>query len=343
MTQSTRARTVLLIGAYANGNLGDMYQAEAIAGALLDIDPNLEVSSVSVEDRQVPYPSRNHRALPPNMVWDFGQLNSFDLILVGGGGLIAVPHRPFNDEDWVARIKTRMCALSLGVSADAARASRAFIERCELFSVRDEFSAEHVALMRDDAAIVSDPILLGSQIDDVGMPPPTGERQNLALIAGRVYPETVAFYQKLEDELMTSPADTVVAVNPYTDRASGLDEVVRRHRVNYSTSVTLLARQLMQRKFVVSERYHGCIFALRWGLPVYGIALGTTNVTPKITELYRRLELDEFLIRPNSSLERGRLAREIDGAFDFAAIHARLEEWRDGLRAYLRQCLRRDA
>lgn len=341
MPESDEVLSVLLIGAYANGNLGDTYQAEAVADALLRIDPTLDVSSVSAEDRQVPYPARNHRALPSSVIWDFDRLNSFDLILVGGGGLIAVQHRPLNDPAWVAQITTRVCALAIGVSADAAQATRAFIERCDMFSVRDDLSAENVSSIRRDVVIVSDPILLSAHVDDVGAVRAYAERRDVALVSGRILAETTGFYRRLEDELLTFSSDAVVAMNTFTDQASKPDQVFRRHRVHYATSLTLLSRQLMPRRYVLSERYHGCIFALKWGLPAYGIALGTENVTPKITELYRRLGLDSFLIRADTPLDRPSMDRQASEAFDVLGVRSRLERWREDLQGYLSRCLLR--
>lgn len=338
MPNSTRARSVLLVGAYANGNIGDTYQAEAIASELAAIDPTLKVSSVSPSKLAAPYPSRNHQALPASVLWDADHLNSFDLILVGGGGLLAAPHHPLNDVSWVEQITTRLCGLSLGVAADPVLASRAFVERCDLFSVRDEFSASHVAAMRKDVVIVPDPILLGGQVDVVGGAVPAERRRGVACISGKHVPATVNVWQRLEQELLTSPNDPVISVNPVTDRRSGFDETFLR-KVSYIPSVVALSQQLLRRRFVVSERYHGCIFALKWGIPVYGIALRSADVTSKITELFRWLELDDFLIRPDSQFRRPSLARKADEAFDFAAIHSRLEGERDRLRAYLRQCL----
>ena len=53
---------VLLIGAYANGNIGDMYQADAIAGELLRIDPKYRDAAQLLQSLQ-PAPGTN--ALPP--------------------------------------------------------------------------------------------------------------------------------------------------------------------------------------------------------------------------------------------------------------------------------------
>ena len=175
-------------------------------------------------------------------------------------------------------------------------------------------------------------------VDDFQVPKPWEERRNVAAVTGKHVPGTVDFWKRLEQELLTQRRDQIISINPATDLRSGVDENFER-KVSYVTSAVAMSEQMVNKKFVVSERYHGCILALKWGLPVYGIALRSATVTSKITELYRRLDLDDFLIRPTSGLRRGRLARQVQEGFDFTAINQRLHAQQEELRAYLRDCL----
>ncbi len=162
---SQMSQKMLLIGAYANGNIGDMHQADAIAGELLEVDPTLEIFSTSPSKRSSDFPSARHTKLPQSAVRDADVLNSFDLILVGGGGLLAARHAPLPDVEWVQSIRTTLCGLALGCAGEAPEQSRAFIEKCARFSVRDEYSANAVAPIRTDIDIVMDPIFLGQSVD----------------------------------------------------------------------------------------------------------------------------------------------------------------------------------
>src|SRR5215210_1326853 len=158
---ASNSKRVLLIGAYANGNIGDMYQAEALAHELLAVDPAVAVFSASPSKRAMPYPAANHTALPADTIRDAEALNSFDAILVGGGGLLAAPHQPLHDAAWVESIETRLCGVALGAARKAAEEAEAFIRRCDCFAVRDEYSAREIDGLRDSFDIVMDPILLG--------------------------------------------------------------------------------------------------------------------------------------------------------------------------------------
>lgn len=332
-----KSRKVLLIGAFANGNIGDMYQAEAITGELLAVDPTLAISSTSPSKREMPYPASNHTVLPAETVRDFDALNDFDLILVGGGGLLAAPHAPLHEDAWVDGIHTRLCALSLGCASKAAEEARRFIERCDRFSVRDEFSVEEVGGIRDDIDVVMDPILLGQVSDELPEGRQRGAR-GVACVAGKLLPKTADFYRRLEQDVLTSGADAVVSVNEGTDRRSGFDEVFTRP-VTYARTVAEFQQSVIMRSYCLSERYHGCILALRWNVPCFGIALRSATVTSKITEMYRKLDLSHCVIRSIDGIDRAGLTDQARHEFDFKKIGVTLAGERRKLHTYLQSCL----
>jgi hypothetical protein len=337
MTAITPAKKVLLLGAFANGNIGDAYQAEVLAAELRAVDPGLEISSVSPSRRGDPYPADNHVALPSEAIHDAATLNAFDVILVGGGGLLAAPHAPLNDPDWVAGIETRLCAVGLGCAGDAPLASRAFVERCDRFSARDEYSVAAVGDLRDDVELVMDPILLGDLMPELEPLPQEGLR-GIACVAGKLLPATTPFYETLQRDFLTDRADSLISLNEETDRTSGFDQVFERPIV-YARSIEDVLESYRGRAFAVSERYHGCILAIKWGMPCFGIALRSQIVTSKITELYRRLGIGGAIIRTNDDLNRSRLKRQAEVEFDPDAIGAALRRERQVLRDYLRSCL----
>jgi polysaccharide pyruvyl transferase WcaK-like protein len=339
MTVPGASKRVLLIGAYANGNVGDMYQADAIASELAEIERDIAVFSVSPEERAHAYPTECHTALPTEIMSDADALNSFDLILVGGGGLLATPHAFVTHPDWLDGVETPLCGVSLGCAPGVMEMSRAFIERCDKFSVRDEYSAHAVSLVRDDVEIVMDPILVGrSQLG--GDPARREHARGIACVAGRLLSVTEPFYLDLQARVLTSKADAVISINEDTDRRSGFDGVFSRP-VHYLRSVSDLHHLVTARALCISERYHGCILALRWNVPCFGLALRSRTVTSKITELYERLGLDDCLIRRADTVDRSWLARASRRNFDFPHIAATLAEERLKLRAYLATCLAR--
>ena len=328
---------VLLIGAYANGNIGDMYQADAIAGELLSVDPALEVFSASPSKRSSPYPALRHKVLPQSAVRDAEVLNSFDLILVGGGGLLAARHAPLPEVAWVQSIGTTMCGLALGCAGEAPIQSRAFIEKCARFSVRDEFSATAVSAIRTDIEIVPDPIFLGRLASLEVRPPPEATR-GILWVPGKLVPNTLSYYSSLLRQVYNEKVDAVASFNEETDKQSGFEEMFGP-AVRYLHSVEQFAAAFDQRSFGVSERYHGCIMALRMEIPCFGLVLRSDIVTSKITELYRRLGLRRALVRELDDLDRKRLNSMAKSYFDFAAMAKIIAAERAKLHEFLRSCL----
>lgn len=333
------ARSILLVGAYANGNIGDMLQADALASELRAVDPSATISSASPSKLRAPYPAVFHERLDASILEDPERLNAFDLILVGGGGLLAAPHWPLHDDAWVSGITTRLCAVGLGCAATAAIGARSFVERCDVFSVRDEHSAAEVAEVRADVSIVMDPILLcEAALGEPAHDDDVAARAGVVCIAGKLLPTTTQFYERLEQALLVDPKDEIVSINPATDRRSGFDEVFIR-QPQYVSEVPALHRILCRRRLALSERYHGCIFALRWRVPCYGITLRSRTVTSKIAELYRRLDLSDLLIQADADFRRGALVRAAEDGIDFDRIGETLAGERAQLREYLRRCL----
>ena len=218
------SKRVLLLGAYANGNIGDMYQADSISGELIAIDPTLHIYSTSPSKRAGRYPSQKHTELPQSAVRDPAVLNSFDLILVGGGGLLAARHAPLPEIEWVNSVTTTLCGLSLGCAGSAPLEARAFIEKCKLFSVRDEFSAEVVAPIRTNIEIVPDPIFLGD-VTGLHVRPASATASGILWTPGKLVPNTLSFYSRLVREIQDPKADSVVSFNEETDKRSGFEEM----------------------------------------------------------------------------------------------------------------------
>ena len=337
LTAQTMSRKVLLIGAYANGNIGDMYQADAIAAELRSIDPTLEVFSASPSRRSSTYPSEYHTKLPQSAVRDPDLLNSFHLILVGGGGLLAARHAPLPENDWVQSIKTTLCGLALGCAGEAPEQSRAFIEKCARFSVRDEYSANAVAPIRSDIDIVMDPIFLG-RLESLKLRHPPEKKRGILWVPGKLVTNTLPYYSKLLRNAYDDKADGVVSFNEETDKQSGFEEMFGP-AVRYLRNIEQFSTAIRNKNFGISERYHGCIMALRMEIPCFGLVLRSDIVTSKITELYRRLGLRHALVRDLDDLDRKQLNSKAKNSFDFARIGNIIGEERNKLHHFLRSCL----
>ena len=326
---------VLCIGAYSNGNIGDMYQADAIAVALKGVDPTSEVASLSPSKRESGYPATAHTIISPDRLYDANLLNSFDLILVGGGGLLASPHHPLADPDWVKLLRTTVCALGVGVAAKHAAEAGPFIRACTLFSVRDEYSLAAVRPLRPDATIVMDPILLAP--DAFCPAPPQTRGAGIVWVPGKLVKDTAAFYADVHLTAFDPRNDWIVSFNELTDRGSGFEDVFGE-RVIYLNDVEGFQRICARARFVVSERYHGCILALRQGVPCVGVALRSQIVTSKITELYRRLGLEGDIVTMNSKWTRSAL-RTRSEICNPDSIRGQIDQQRLRYTAFLSECM----
>lgn len=309
---------VLCLGAYANGNVGDMYQAEALAAAVRALRPDADIVSVSPSKRMSAYSARNHTAGPVGGAFDLDFINSFDMLLVGGGGLLSAPHAPLNDAAWVAGLRLPVVAVSVGAAGDTPLVSKDFVQKCHGFSVRDEFSAAAIGGLRDDVVITMDPILL---MDEAGSPE-EGERQGILWVPGKIVPGTRDSYLGLMRDLYDAGSDHIVSFNPETDRRSGFDEVFE-DRVEYLDTVDRFKALARTKRFVVSERYHGCILALTTPAPCVGLALRSEVVTSKITELFRRIGATGCLSDLKPGVTRGALRKQAE-QIDFPRVHAYL-------------------
>jgi polysaccharide pyruvyl transferase WcaK-like protein len=324
---------ILCLGAFANGNLGDMYQADAVARLLQEVDPAVEVASASPSKRQSAYPARYHQAGPTGGALDPDYVNGFDLLLIGGGGLLSAPHMPLNDPKWVANVTIPICTVSVGAVADTAEVCRPFIEKCALMSVRDEFSHAAVAAIRPDSRIVMDPILL----DAAGRAePPAPRRAGVTWVPGKLVSGTEELWAGAIRRMFDRNRDHLISFNPVTDQNSGFDQVFSN--VRYLEDVETFLDTIGSSRLVVSERYHACIYALVSGIPAVGVCLRSRAVTSKIEELYRKLGCENALIRQPFSEDRAALIAMGD-AIDFDVVRQRLSDERTRLLGYLGECL----
>ena len=284
---------ILCVGCYANGNVGDSHQADAVAALVHEALPGAAVFSLTTDTRRMaPYPALN-QTVAAGSLRDPQLVNSFDVMVVGGGGLLATGHPPLNDAEWVSSITIPMVGLGLGADPTFAKEAEAFIARCFAFSVRDDYSRDAVRPFRQGPVeIVMDPILLSPDSGPVRRDAVT---DGICLVPGRLLEGTLPFYRHYLETIWRPEVDSVVSVNPVTDRKSGFDELFGP-LVRYVGSIEEFNAAIADKAMVASERFHGCIMAMRAGVPSVGIALRSQTVTSKITEMYRLLGASSAIV-----------------------------------------------
>lgn len=324
---------ILCLGAFANGNLGDMYQADAIARLIREIDPQAEVVSVSPSKRRSAYPVEDHAAGPRGGAFDPAFINGFDLLLVGGGGLLSAPHPPLDDPAWVAAVTIPICAVSLGAVPETAALCLPFLQKCAVFSVRDEFSLRAVQGARPEARIIMDPILL----DRVAAPRPArSETAGITWVPGKLVLNTEIDWEAAIARVFHPRRDRLISFNPGTDRGSGFDQIFPQ--VEYLDRIEPFMAAAFASRFVLSERYHACIYALASGVPALGVCLRSQAVTSKIEELFRRLSHADAIVRaPFAETREDLVARA--RTIRMPDVRDYLMEERAQLSRYLADCL----
>lgn len=281
---------VLLFGAYGNGNMGDAYQALAVRAHLAAhfSHRSIEVSACSLLcSSDYAYPPEF--TLRPESILDVELVNSYDYLVIGGGGLLAHPHDPLAEQTWCERIHTPIILLAVGATAAEVARHHPLLGQALHVIGRDASSVAALATVRPDVLLAPDPILcLGGiehllsphsadQVPASGpdvlwvlkYPANAGDRALLARI--RAYMAETGESRHLVVGI--EPAlDTVLA-----DQFDGVPLVL-------TESLDELANLIHQAGRVFSMRYHGAIFALLMDRQVLGASQS------KLRDLAARLD-----------------------------------------------------
>jgi Polysaccharide pyruvyl transferase/Domain of unknown function (DUF4214) len=288
-------RRVLLFGAYGNGNMGDAYQAIALQRYLKDswhLKESQIFATSLLSSADFPFPPG--QILPRGAILDTQLVNQFDCLLIGGGGLIAHPHAPLYDVEWLKKIHTPILLLALGATRTTVEAHRPLLQRAWVVSGRDQDSVSVLKGVRPDAILIRDPILCAGNPNDLcaldlGLPTPASGSgdDDIDVLWVLKYPdslEDLRFLTQASSLILEESGrrHTVVAIEPVRDQPL---EKYLPGRVHYLRSLSELNSFLNRATLVVSMRYHGSIFAALAGK----VSIGYSQ--PKIRSLY-----DEMLI-----------------------------------------------
>lgn len=314
-----------------------MYQADAVARLIAASGVDAEVVSASPSKRGATYPEFDHHAASPGSVFNMSFVNSFDIMIVGGGGLLSAPHAPLNDPEWVSNVNIPIIALSLGAAGDTPAASVDFINKCHSFSVRDEYSREAVGNLREDVDILLDPILLDAieTFDDAPSRAPDGPGK-IIWVPGKLVPSTGQIWKEIRSRHFSRTRDKIISFNPMTDLNSGFREVFPE--CIYLSSIDDFMGEIKSARFVASERYHAIIYALAIGVPAIGIGLRSRVVYSKISEILRKCGNPKAILNDPEKISRTNMKRLADD-MDMKDVRKTLEGARSDLLSWLRQAI----
>jgi hypothetical protein len=283
-----RRRRILLFGAYGNGNIGDAIQAASLLRAIKGVRKDLEVWACSQLPSQFPFPFEY--VLPPKQIYNVSLINRFDLIIIGGGGLLSHPHDPLTSEEWQRAIDVPVALFGIGAGGDAASKCSALIAKAVYASGRDEPSLAALRRYRKEVRFVPDPVLADPYYcaiaNDRRKHRVTG-RKKLWIIKNTSNPRTRAIINMINPD-----EDDVCFVEPFLDFP--IVNLFPTAQPVYF--VNDLIAQIDKSAVVISMRYHGCILALLRNKPA--IAL----FEQKSRDLFVRYGLDSFFCEGDKTI-----------------------------------------
>jgi polysaccharide pyruvyl transferase WcaK-like protein len=163
-----------------------------------------------------------------------------------------------------------------------------------------------------------------------------GKRSGITWVPGKLVLGTEELWSNAIQKNFDKKRDSIISFNPITDKNSGFESVFQN--VKYLESVDDFMTIAHSTSCVVSERYHACIYALATGMPAIGVCLRSRAVTSKIEELFRRLGIEQAIIRSPFEQDRD-MIKSLASAIDIASVKSKLMIERQSLVQYIAKCL----
>jgi len=254
---------ILLFGAYGNGNIGDAIQAISLLRVIRSIRQDLEIWACSQLPCQFPFPFEY--VLPSKHIYNVSLLNQFDLMIIGGGGLLSHPHEPLTSEEWQRSIDVPVSLFGIGAERQVAHECKTLIKKALYVSGRDESSLRALRRFRSDVQFVPDPVLADPHYCSWS----TTKRNGLTVDRNRLWiikNATDIHTHKLA-RMIDQDKDQICFIEPFLDFPL-LDIFPTAHPIHFIDDLISL---IDQSAVVISMRYHGCILALLRNKPVVGL------------------------------------------------------------------------
>jgi hypothetical protein len=298
-----------VIGYYGYGNVGDEF-----------ILSNL---------RQILAP---HRVVPlaAGLLEGAGtirRLNSFDFLILGGGGLYRrEPPSPFATFDrWGQQLRTPIGVLGLGFAQLAPRhvtATRALVEKAAFFVVRDEESRELIAHPKVDVA----PDL--TFYNPLPWQAPRGEDET-AYCGVNLRPAHAGIERWIEAVRQLA---TEIRPLPFSNHPA-LGDREALADLDPDCPVAFRVEDLLAADVMVATAFHAVVFAIQAGIPFVAI-----DYDVKVARLMREVGLEQCMLGWN---EWEQLSATFAWVLDQReAIRERARAYRDGAQVRLRQALK---
>lgn len=267
---------VMLFGAYGNGNMGDAYQALAVRSHLAAHfgETPIEVSACSLLDSS-DYVFPNELKLAPQAILDADLVNSFDYLVIGGGGLLAHPHDPLADQEWCRRIHAPIILLAIGASEPEVGRHDSLLGQALHVIGRDEASVCALSKLRPDVRLAPDPILSLGAVrallsSPILQPAKANSPDVLWILKYAANAVDSVLLAQIREQIFRSDdvRHLIVGIEPALDHV--LSDMFEGVPLLLTENLDELAGLISGAGRVFSMRYHGAIFALLMERPVLG-------------------------------------------------------------------------
>ena len=297
-THRENLKRILLFGAYGNGNLGDECQPDAVYEAVVrncPSDVSIEMTACSWE--RIRPPKLKHVGIAPYQeVVDCRALQEYDFLLIGGGGLLGVPHYPLYSLPWVKGLRSIGVPYGL-LSVGASRQELTELKRAEPYKLLLDGAAFVTARDADTLAAFR-PI----RPDTTYLPDPCSyPTESRARRVAQGEKQRIAFVPKVPSDL-----DEQATLRSFIDLQHrfdemgipteafffepALDRVVAEHFRNPTFVQTReeYIEGISRCSIVLSMRYHGVLLALANGVSCWGFG------PRKLQQLFELMGIDRF-------------------------------------------------
>ena len=258
--RAVRSPKVLLFGAFGNGNLGDDIQAEAMAELVRVAVPSCAIFATSCFRGD--YRFELGKTLQCGAIYSHLLLAEFDLLIIGGGGLLAHPHEPLADRLWIQDLRIPTMFFGVGVHGSFVEEASATLREAIFVGCRDDTSVQAAARFTPRFALTLDPVLLSLTLT------PPGELRN-------------GFKRYRRCWIIRDPIDQVLidvrAQIDLRDIVIGLEPMVDQHLCTMFPELRLIQSLaeaweiICASEVVIAMRYHGVILAIKAGVSTYAL------------------------------------------------------------------------
>ncbi|CAM9929519.1 unnamed protein product [Pylaiella littoralis] len=310
---------LLLFGAYANGNMGDVIQSSTMARLFSNAAPENTCIWLGHPSKESPangfhegdfFPNNSTKRVSLGCDRESGeQVSRFKALIIGGGGIFESRHSPLTCDLFVDSLRHDLPVAIFGVGASSpAIESASLIRRANYVSGRDEKSARELSAVvgtldnsrsrPQDVCAVRDPVLSDTYFTDVnGTCWRKDESHNddkpLCFVLPSASKDNLQELHRTYSSQVVREGD--ILLNIFPKHQAEIEAFSYPARVEEILDSTHFATRLCDCRAVVTSRLHGTILSLHAGMPT--IAAWPDSEGNKIPSLMK-----EVLRFPNQFL-----------------------------------------